>query len=222
LINRAIANRAEVKREYLQSGYQIYNHDAGSGVTIGGYGHPASNVGNNWLGTVQGDSKNHRDGDYIFSKWIDFSIHGITYEDRTNQQMRVIIVRGTGNLAPDSNTSSIADWFIADGTSTMSGNLLTTPVDKQKYTVLYDRVFKPLVEYNGVVQAATGNDARYPVIKGRIKTGHKVSYITGTTYPNKSRNRIQVAIIPYGDTNAQLTDNICRATIELVHYFYDF
>jgi len=220
-IKKTILGMAESKREYLASGAQVYNHVAGSGLIVGGYAHPASTVGNNWLGTIVGDAKNQREGDSIYSKYIDYCIYMYGFQDRRNQFCRILIVKGTGNNAANYNTTDISDWFIADGTSGGSGYLACQPVDQTKYTVLRDMIVYPQGGYdNGIAPAANGDNPMYLPVRGRIKTGYKVQYQTGTTFPSKSTQRIQVAIIPISGPSAT-TDNVLSAVIEIAHYFVD-
>lgn len=222
LINRTIANRSETKREYLSSGWLTYNHDAGQLAVVGAYGHPAATIGNNMLGTVVGNGKHQREGDAIFSKYIDYAIAAEAYVDRSATSLRILIVRGVGNNAVNYDTTDIKDWFVTDGTSTGSGHLIAQPVDKTKYTVLKDVIVHP-VAYgnNNAAPAVTCNNVKYPVVRGRLKTNHKVQYITGSTFPAKGKDRIQIGIIPYCDFNAATTDNAVTANIEMCHYFYD-
>lgn len=228
-IKKTILGLAENKREYLAMGWSPFNHDAGNGPVVGGYGHPNNTIGNNWLGTTVGDSKHQREGDSIFSKYIDYALQ---VEGRTgnfwNLQCRFLIVKGTGNFANDYASSSIADWFITDGTSVGSGNLLTQPIDKTKYTVLKDVIFSPLpssVPNSLVAPVGAGIDynvlAKFPVIRGRLKTGFKVQYKTGSEYPSKSSQRIQWALIPYADNNCTPGSIIVNAAMDVAHYFAD-
>jgi len=223
-IRRTVMGMAERKRAYLLSQDQLYAHDAGLVAVVGGYGHPAASVGNNWLATSQGDSKFNRDGDSIYSKYIDYAIHVYALPNRLNQQCRIIIVRGTGNNSTDYNSSSIADWFVADGGVGGSGALLTQPVDTNKYTVLKDVIISPITPANAYGTAPAGTvECHYPIIRGRVNVNKKVTFITNSTYPQKTIDRIQVAIIPYvnAQTGTATTDNVARATIELLHYFVD-
>lgn len=217
---------AENKRNYLQ-GNDTYNHDAGSGAVVGAFGHPAYSIGNNWLGVTQGDSAWQREGDAIYSKYIDYRIYLETKDNRMHTQCRIIIVKGTGNNANDYNSTSIADWFITDGASTGSGNLISQPVDTRKFTVLKDFVVAPLSSTAGGLYSCAGASqgnatCMFPVVTGRIKTGYKVLYKTGTEYPTKSSQRIQIAIIPYNGNSSATNDNCVDARTEIVHHFCDF
>jgi hypothetical protein len=215
---------AENKRNYLQSN-DTYNHDAGSGAVVGAYGHPTNAAGNNWLGVQQGDSAWQREGDAIYSKYIDYRIYLEAHDNRMHTQCRVIIVKGTGNNTNDYNSTSIADWFITDGQSSGSGNLMSQPVDTRKFTVLKDFVIAPLSSSAGglAVTGAQGNNTcMFPLVSGRLKTGYKVLYKTGSEYPSKSSQRIQIAIIPYNGNSSGTQDNCVDARIELVHHFCDF
>jgi len=223
-IKRTILKMAEAKREYLKYSNVQLNHDAGGSGVVGGYGHPQGTVGNNWLGTHQGDSKYQREGDSIYSKYIDYSMRISAKPIWPAQVCRILIVKGTGNNTNDYDSSSIADWFITDGTSIGSGNLITQPVDTTKYTVLKDIIVYPNASgYNRVVADPSdkGDEPTYPVVRGRLRTGYKVQYKTGTTYPSKSSQRIQWAVIPYGDKHALVTDNIASMDVDIVHYFVD-
>ena len=222
-IKKTILGLSETKREYLHTGVDGFYHDAGDGVaTVGGFGHPSNTAGNNMLGTVVGDAKNQREGDQIYSKYIDYAFQLQCVADRSNQQCRFLIVKGTGNNANDYNSSSIADWFVTDGTSGGSGNLLVQPVDRTKYTVLKDIIVTPIkFGNNQLSMAANGDDLNYPIIRGRLKTGYKVQYKTGSTYPSKSSHRIQWAIIPYCNFGTGVTDLALQATMDMCHYFCD-
>lgn len=223
-IRRTVMGMAERKRvsNYVQ--HYILNHDAGAGVVVGANARPNARVGTNWLATVQGDAKFNREGDAIFSKYVDYVVHVSAIADRLNQVCRVIIYKGNGNLSQETSSSSVADIFITDGGVAGSGNLLTQPVDGQKVTVLKDVVISPpnFPSGNGTAQVGT-LDNHYMPIRGRIKTNKKVLYITGSAFPQNTIDRIQIAIIPY--LNAQpgtsTLDEIARATVEITHYFVD-
>jgi hypothetical protein len=201
-----------------------YNHDAGQGAVVGAYGHPASTIGNNWLGTRVGDAKHQREGDSIYSKYIDYA-----FSFNTNSaahpcvSVRILIVKGTGNNANDYSSTSISDWFVTDGTNAGSGNLLTQQVDTTKYTVLKDVIVYAMSSGNGVTVPAVGIADRpiFPVVRGRLKTGYKVQYVTGTEFPSKSNHRIQMAVIPYGNQNCSTAQNLLNGTLDLCHYFCD-
>lgn len=61
----------------------------------------------------------------------------------------------------------------------------------------------------------------FPVVRGRLKTGYKVQYVTGSEFPAKSNHRIQMAIIPYGNQNCGTNFHFVYATLDLCHYFSD-
>lgn len=225
-VKKTIIGMAENKRAYLTS-YNTYNHDAGFTAVVGNWAHPASAIGNNWLGTSQGDSAWQREGDAIFSKYLDYTFYLESVDDRMCSQCRILIVRGTGNNANDYNSSNIADWFVTDGPSAGSGALISQPVDTRKYTVLKDIIVCPLSSTAGGISvsapATQGNVvAQFPVIRGRLKTGYKVHYKTGTEYPTKSSQRIQMAIIPWNGEGVGVDNNVLHCRVELLHHFCDF
>lgn len=223
---------SENKREYLAMGWTNFNHDAGNGLVVGASGHTATQIGENWLGTTVGNGKHQREGDQIYSKYIDYAFQFQTQTDsKYNTSIRFLIVKGTGNNPNNYSGTSIADWFVTDGTSSGSGNLLTQQVDKTKYTVLKDVIIKPDPgQYAGVAAAPTSavapntisfNKIKFPVIRGRLKTGYTVQYVTGTVYPSKSSQRIQIAIIPYADSACGTATVAIEAAGDICHYFTD-
>lgn len=298
VILKTIKSMAEQKREHMYWNNDVINHDAGSGTTIGGYGRVNDKRGQNWLGLLQGDGVSRRDGNSVYSQYVDykFQLHGTA--EWPSQAVRIIIYTDRVGASTESYTGNIASLFVKDGTAgNYSGNLMVAPVDKFAFNILRDFVVYPLKRQmqgtgtangngmfddytdamTGYASAVTaleglapcivpgpcqeyyaallateraaltasqlawdghylnelnnpnitaddaGNDTKYPVVSGRIKTNRKIQYKNGTQeFPMSGKDKLQVAFIPYADPGAALTDNVCRIDGEIVHYFKDF
>lgn len=317
-VMRALKGLAESKRENMHVHQDVYAHDAGNTLAgvgyVGGYGRPNDKKGYNWLGLQVGDTKAKRDGDSVFSQYVDYKLQLNGYSNFPSQMCRIIIFSpktiGVGGFNNLYGTSNISSLFVTDGTTTGSGNLLIQPVDTFKFKVHRDFVVAPLKNQlqgdtpNGsgllydVLKPSTatfpfstepgyyrklyseyaillgwfqwasqehpedsalaalaleyqlrypnfnaeyldavdryddlvlipppddaGNDVNYPIVSGRLKINRKIQYQTGTEVPIKGTDLIQIAIIPYADTNCATTSNIMQASYEITHYFKDF
>nr|AJP36474.1 putative capsid protein [Avon-Heathcote Estuary associated circular virus 27] len=175
-----IGRLAESKRENFHVTSQTLNHDAGSGQVVGGFARPNNRSGFNWMGLNQGDSKHDRDGDSIFSQYIDYKLQLTGYSDYPSQSCRVIIFTPkalrTNTLIASSNVASL---FVTDGSDSGSGNLLIQPVDTFNYNVLRDFVVHPLKNQNQNSSAAQSTGLLYDVLHPSISSGPFTS-VAGT------------------------------------------
>lgn len=226
-ILRIVKGMAESKREHLNVTNQAMNHDAGSGLAVGAFGRPNDKTGWNWLATTKSssDPKYARDGDSIFSQYVDYKLQLMGSYAYPSQACRVIIFTSKTYDNSLISSSDVSSLFVSDGSMTGSGNLLIQPVDTFKFKVLRDFIVYPLKnQTQGSAPNSNGNDAKYPIVSGRIKVNRKIQYQVSPkeTQPIKDSDHIQCAIIPYADYSAGTGDTILHYNLELVHYFKDF
>lgn len=180
MIQRVLKNMAENKREAFHVNQQTMNHDAGSGLVVGAFGRPQNKSGYNWLGVDQGgDTKCTREGDNIYSQYVDYKIQLMGYSNYPSQACRIIIFSPKIGSASGADfnlvgSTSVASLFVTDGSVTGSGNLLIQPVDTFKFKVLRDFVVHPL---KNQIQGATanGNGLLYDLMHPSIPDGPFIS-----------------------------------------------
>jgi hypothetical protein len=290
---------AEQKREHMWWSNDTINHDAGALTTPGGYGRVNDKRGQNWLALLQGDTISKRDGNSVFSQYVDYKFQLNGTATWPAQACRIIIYTDKVGASTESYSGVVSQLFIKDGsTGNNSGNFMVAPVDKFAFNVLRDFIVYPLKrqmqstgtadgngmfdDYSDAMSAYAqcyaalenlapcidtnpacaayyasvlaiegpslnghqanwdehyeyrlqnpdiesddaGNDVKYPVVSGRIKTNRKIQYKNGTQeFPMSSKDKLQVAFIPYADPGAATTDTILRVDGEICHYFKDF
>jgi len=190
-VRRIIKTLAEQKRENLNVTDQTVNHDAGSGTIVGGFARKNEASGVNWLATIQGTNgkKNEREGDSIFSQFVDYRLQLQGYSDYPSQRCRIIIYsdRQAGNTAASSNISGI---FVTDGTDNGSGNLLIQPVDTLRYKVYRDFVVYPLK--NQTMGGTANSNGLYKAYESMAKSYNDMQFDYF-----KCKNTLNAAAVTY-------------------------
>jgi len=174
-IRTLIGTLAESKRENMHVSNQTLNHDAGDGAIVGGFARPNNKHGWNWLAIApQGgtSSKFNRDGDAVYSQYIDYKLQLTGYSDYPSQSCRIIIFSPKALRTQTlTNTSTVASLFVTDGSTSGSGNLMIQPVDTINYNVLRDFVVYPLKNQNQSATTTNANGLLYDVLHPSIPSG---------------------------------------------------
>lgn len=171
-ILRIVKGMAESKREHLNVTNQAMNHDAGSGLAVGAFGRPNDKTGWNWLATTKSssDPKYARDGDSIFSQYVDYKLQLMGSYAYPSQACRVIIFTSKTYDNSLISSSDVSSLFVSDGSMTGSGNLLIQPVDTFKFKVLRDFIVYPLKNQTQG-SAPNSNGLLYDIMHPPIPSG---------------------------------------------------
>lgn len=200
---RSIAlKQTEVKYKEVNVQNSNLFHNGGTGPNFNQTNEILTNI-------AQGDSSANRDGDEVYLTSLKMKLWLANKNDRPNVMYRIIIY---GNI-PDSGT--VTDLFNATTNHTVSF------VNREKYTVYYDRVVNVKGTDHSLETGATLREvSRLHVINMNLKN-KKIKFNKGTNTISDSKDRWGLAIIPYDAFGTLPSDNIASFAMSYRLYFRD-
>lgn len=206
IARQAVLRQTETKnRTIATENVQLY-HNGGIG---GNYV-----VQSNLLQTPVGTSQVTRVGDEVFGVGLRVRLWLSNKSDRPNVMYRVMIVSVPVEYA---SVTSPSNLFKND-----VGNKMLDPVDTDRYTVIYHRVFNPAAGDFSLETGATNKEHSRLVSVYIPLKNRRIKYNTdGGSTPSYQRNCLSLVVIPYDAWGSAIGDNIASMAYHTKFYFKD-
>jgi len=202
LRNAAIKATEMKYTEYALENQALY-HNGGTGPFFAQW--------QDMLNMSQGSGAGQRLGDSINGVGISLKLWLSQKNDRPNCMWRILVYRVPYDVA------NPTDLFDATG----NGNRMLSYVNKEKYSVVYQKFLRPLANDFSLETGATLRERSRSLnilIPMKNKT---ITYRLGLTTPTSERNRLFLAIIPYDAFGTLTTDSIASYAGNFRFYYKD-
>lgn len=169
----------------------------------------------NLLSTSIDTTSNGRLGDEVMGVGLNIKLWLSQKLDRPNVMYRIIVYAYPYDVG---DATGAIDLF--DATAGGVFNRMLAPVNKERYTVMYDKIIQPVPgDYS--IEAGGTNRERSKYVSLWFPVKRKIQFRVGTQNPTDAKDRWSLAVIPYDAFGTLQTDNIASFAYYNRFYFKD-